>query len=112
MEELSRMLIVAKKAASGAPLVSDESKKWLTWAEYLDFVKALQEECAGNGTACLLVSVLPREAWRYCPGKSGGACLLELDGQQRPTLRAREHHAVYNMSLPWWHVAPAESLSD
>lgn len=48
VQELANMLKVAQKAAVAAPLVSDESKKWLSWDEYLDWVRKLHAECAGN----------------------------------------------------------------
>ncbi|WIA30518.1 hypothetical protein OEZ86_000602 [Tetradesmus obliquus] len=47
MQELALMLRNAHKAAAHAPLVADESKKWLQWDEFTSFVQALRAECAG-----------------------------------------------------------------
>ena len=43
------MLRGANRVALTAPLVADESKKWLEWPEYLGLVAALRRECAGAG---------------------------------------------------------------
>jgi competence protein ComGF len=47
MQELAVMLRNAQQAAARAPLVADESKKWLQWDDFLCFVQALRAECAG-----------------------------------------------------------------
>eukprot|EP00879_Flechtneria_rotunda_P019576 GHRR01020568.1.p1 GENE.GHRR01020568.1~~GHRR01020568.1.p1 ORF type:complete len:296 (+),score=81.05 GHRR01020568.1:1616-2503(+) len=47
VQELANMLRAAHKAADHAPLVCDESKKWLEWDEFLGLVQALRAECAG-----------------------------------------------------------------
>jgi hypothetical protein len=48
MQELSALLKAANKAAAAAPMVADEGRKFMaSWAEYLDFVRALRAECAG-----------------------------------------------------------------
>ena len=49
VRELARLQRAANLAASKAPLVADESKKWLEWDEFLDVVRALRAECAGTG---------------------------------------------------------------
>jgi hypothetical protein len=49
VQELANMLRGANRVALTAPLVADESKKWLEWPEYLGLVAALRKECAGAG---------------------------------------------------------------
>jgi hypothetical protein len=51
MQELATMMRTATQAAARAPLVADESKKWLQWDEFLGFVQALRAECAGAAGA-------------------------------------------------------------
>jgi hypothetical protein len=45
--EVRAMAGAAFKQTRRCPLVSDESKKWLTWPEYAALVAALRSECAG-----------------------------------------------------------------
>jgi hypothetical protein len=52
MQELAVMMRSAQKAAARAPLVADESKKWLQWEEFLVLVQALRAECAGVRAQC------------------------------------------------------------
>jgi hypothetical protein len=45
--EVRAMAGAAFKQTRRCPLVSDESKKWLTWPEYAGLVSDLRRECAG-----------------------------------------------------------------
>jgi hypothetical protein len=56
MQELAAMMRTATQAAARAPLVADDTKKWLQWDEFLGFVQALRAECAGG----LMHSVQPK----------------------------------------------------
>eukprot|EP00877_Chromochloris_zofingiensis_P012617 jgi/Chrzof1/7609/Cz02g30040.t1 len=47
MTALKQLVNDAFKAVKKAPLVSDESKKWLEWSEFLGVVRRLRAECAG-----------------------------------------------------------------
>lgn len=49
MTALKQLVNDAFKAVKKAPLVSDESKKWLEWSEFLGVVRRLRAECAGKG---------------------------------------------------------------
>jgi hypothetical protein len=61
------MMRTASKAAARAPLVADETKKWLQWDEFLGFVQALRAECAGGGMAQHAISSRPWVVLYPCP---------------------------------------------
>jgi hypothetical protein len=72
MQELAVVLKVGQKAANSAPMVSDESKKFMTWDEYLTFVQALRAECAGvSGVAAAGVAAV---AGLHAPFQTGKDC--------------------------------------
>lgn len=54
IQELGRMLSLADKGVRRSAPVADDSKKWLEWGEFLQVVRQLKAEAAGQNPLSFL----------------------------------------------------------